>query len=65
MLFGQGFNAHYWSGDFKALMARSGNDGTKTELTYLEFIRVFGVFFGMLLNLLIFYIPIKFYKTFN
>lgn len=65
LILGQGFNAHYWSGDFKALMAKSENDGTKTELTYLEFIRVFGLVFGLILNILIFIIPILLYRVYK
>ncbi len=67
-ILGQGFNAHYWSTDFKLLMTKSDNDGTKTELTYLEFLRVFGVFFGIILNLFVFSMPIILYlvyKEFN
>ena len=68
LILGQGFNAHDWSYDFKTLMLKSGNDGTKTELTYLEFIRVFGIFFGIILNIFVFAMPLLLYfnyKKFN
>jgi hypothetical protein len=65
ILMGQGFNAHDWSPEFKTLMAKSGNDGTKTELTYLEFVRVFGIFFGLLLNLIVFAMPIILYYSYG
>lgn len=45
LLFGQGFNAHVWSSDFANMLPGGAYGGaSKTELTYLEFIRVFGVF---------------------
>ncbi len=44
LFFGQGFNAHEWSSEFSEMLSRGGS---KTELTYLELIRVFG-FFGAL-----------------
>jgi hypothetical protein len=68
ILLGQGFNAHDWSPEFKTLLAKSGNDGTKTELTYIEFFRVFGIFFGLLLNIIVFVMPVLlyyYYKRFN
>ena len=45
-LFGQGFNAHVWSTEFADLL---GGEATRTELTYLEALRVFGVFGALLL----------------
>lgn len=39
--FGQGFNAHVWS---EAVFKMLPEGASKTELTYLEMIRVFGVF---------------------
>lgn len=48
IIFGQGFNAHVWSKEFSSMV--TGEDGarpSKTELTYIEFFRVFGVFVGM------------------
>ena len=65
LILGQGFNAHDWSYEFKNLMSKSGNDGTKTELTYLEFIRVFGIFFGVIFNLFVFAMPLLIYSTYK
>ncbi|MBV5328187.1 MAG: O-antigen ligase family protein [Chlorobium sp.] len=39
-IFGQGFNAHEWSYEFSNLII---GEASKTELTYLELIRVFGL----------------------
>lgn len=39
-LWGQGFNAHVWSDEFAGMLTGTAS---KTELTYLEFLRVFGV----------------------
>ena len=39
-IFGQGFNAHIWS---HVVMDMLPEGASKTELTYLEFIRVFGI----------------------
>ena len=44
-LFGQGFNAHAWSGVFRSMIVFESG-ASKTELTYLELIRVFGIFIG-------------------
>jgi hypothetical protein len=41
LLFGQGFNAHEWSYETSMLII---GQASKTELTYLELIRVFGLF---------------------
>ncbi|MFZ9214919.1 MAG: hypothetical protein ACO21S_07050, partial [Sediminibacterium sp.] len=68
LLLGQGFNAHDWSMDFKNLLMKADNDGTKTELTYLEYLRVFGVFFGTVLNFMTLSIPVivfRYYHKFN
>jgi len=40
ILFGQGFNAHKWSFAFSQML---GEGASKTELTYIEFLRVFGL----------------------
>lgn len=40
LLTGQGFNAHEWSFDFAKILT---DGASKVELTYLEFIRVFGI----------------------
>lgn len=59
LLFGQGFNAHVWSGTFGDMLPGGAYGGaSKTELTYLEIIRVFGVFFGGLF----FYLMLVFLK---
>ena len=47
LLFGQGFNAHSWSGTFADMLPGGEFGGaSKTELTYIEIIRVFGVMVG-------------------
>ena len=44
LLFGQGFNAHVWSDAFGKMLPGGAYGGaSKTELTWLEFVRVFGV----------------------
>lgn len=43
LIFGQGFNAHEWSFHFRSMIAME-IQASKTELTYLELIRVFGIF---------------------
>lgn len=40
LLFGQGFNAQTWSAEFRGILAGTAS---KTELTYFEFVRVFGI----------------------
>ncbi|SFA80072.1 hypothetical protein SAMN04515620_103101 [Collimonas sp. OK607] len=40
LLFGQGFNAHVWSQPFSSMLEEGAS---KTELTYFEFLRVFGM----------------------
>ena len=44
-IFGQGFNAHAWSGTFRSMIAFDIG-ASKTELTYLEVIRSFGIIVG-------------------
>jgi hypothetical protein len=44
LLFGQGFNAHVWSDIFgRMLPGGAYGSASKTELTYIEFVRVFGL----------------------
>lgn len=44
-LFGQGYNAHEWSSILRTMI--NNKDGaSKTELTYFEIIRVYGLFLG-------------------
>lgn len=45
LIFGQGFNAHEWSANVRQMVAMDVG-ASKTELTYLELIRVFGLFIG-------------------
>lgn len=45
LLFGQGYNAHVWSIEFKSMLSPD-LDASKTEFTYFELIRVYGVFIG-------------------
>lgn len=49
VLFGQGFNAHSWSSEFRQMLG--SEFGSKTELTYLEIFRVFGFIVGGLIFL--------------
>lgn len=50
VLFGQGFNAHVWSPVLQNMLPEGAS---KTELTYIEMLRVFGLFgSGMLIFLL-------------
>lgn len=65
LLLGQGFNAHDWSMIFKNLLIKSNNEGTKTELTYIEMFRVFGIIIGLVLNLMLFIMPILIYKKYK
>jgi hypothetical protein len=45
--FGQGFNAHEWSPQLRDMIAME-EKASKTELTYIELIRVFGIGFAVL-----------------
>lgn len=45
LLFGQGFNAHEWSPELRGMISMEAN-ASKTELTYIELIRVYGVVLG-------------------
>jgi len=45
-LFGQGFNAHVWSDDVR-IMIGDALGASKSELTYLEIIRVYGLIIGI------------------
>jgi len=54
-IFGQGYNAHEWSAPLREMIALEEN-ASKTELTYLELIRVYGLlisipFFALLIIL--------------
>jgi len=53
LIFGQGFNAHEWSLPL-VNMINMEVGASKTELTYIEIIRVFGVFVGSCIFLLLF-----------
>lgn len=46
IIFGQGYNAHVWSKDFANIIFEGAS---KSELTYLEALRVFGLFVWLLL----------------
>jgi hypothetical protein len=45
LIFGQGYNAHSWSSEMSEMISAQVG-GTRTELTYLEVIRVYGVIIG-------------------
>lgn len=51
LIFGQGFNAHVWSKEFASIIY--GN-ASKTELTYFEYIRIFGLTGTAIFALIIF-----------
>jgi hypothetical protein len=53
LLFGQGFNAHDWSPTLRDMIAMEVG-ASKTELTYLELVRVFGLIIPVALILTIF-----------
>jgi hypothetical protein len=53
LFFGQGFNAHEWSPILRNMIAME-DKASKTELTYLELVRVFGVIIATTLMLTIF-----------
>jgi hypothetical protein len=65
ILFGQGFNATEWSIPFMNMLLGSNNSGVKTELTYIETIRVFGVLFGTLINFTILITPILMFMKYK
>lgn len=52
--FGQGYNAHVWSPPVKNIVSEGAS---KSELTYLELVRVFGFPVALLVICLIFYLP--------
>jgi len=56
-LFGQGWNANAWSSDFIKMLDIVGNPGVKTELTYLELMRVYGAPMGAIITILLFSLP--------
>lgn len=53
LIFGQGFNAHEWSLPLENMIAMDIG-ASKTELTYIEIIRVFGVLIGCSVFILLF-----------
>lgn len=53
LLFGQGFNAHEWSPALRDMIAME-DKASKTELTYFELVRVFGIIMATTLILAIF-----------
>lgn len=55
LFFGQGFNAHDWSPTFRGMIAMEVG-ASKTELTYLELVRVFGLIISMPLIIIIFFL---------
>lgn len=62
LIFGQGFNAHAWSNSASNMIVE---DASKTELTYLEFIRVFGLIVFMIFILTIVMVIMKLNSTAN
>jgi hypothetical protein len=56
LLLGQGFNAHEWTPALRDMIAMKGN-ASKTELTYIELIRVYGVVLGsFFISTLVFFV---------
>jgi hypothetical protein len=53
LIFGQGYNAHVWSPELREMLPLDF-PASKTELTYLEFFRVYGVLFGVVFLLVLF-----------
>jgi hypothetical protein len=53
LFFGQGFNAHEWSPELRNMIAIEIG-ASKTELTYIEIVRVFGILLGSTLIITIF-----------
>jgi hypothetical protein len=62
LILGQGFNASNSSILFKNMLINFGNEGTKTELTFVELFRVFGLFFGFFFNIAILSLPFLLYR---
>ena len=61
ILFGQGFNAHDWSELLRTMI--DGTEATKTELTYFEILRVFGLPFGIFIIIFLFLVAYKAYRA--
>lgn len=53
LIFGQGFNAHEWSPPLRNMIAMEVG-ASKTELTYLELVRVFGIIIATIFMVTIF-----------
>lgn len=62
LILGQGFNAYDSSTIFRNMLINFGNEGVKTELTFIEILRVFGFFFGTLLMIFLISIPFILYQ---
>lgn len=58
LIFGQGFNAHEWSSEFREMLP-TDYAASRTELTYIELIRVYGIFMGMFFLFMILIAVIK------
>ncbi|VVO22011.1 hypothetical protein [Pseudomonas fluorescens] len=56
VLFGQGFNAHVWSPVLQNMLPEGAS---KTELTYIELLRVFGLFGSGMLAFLLAYLSLS------
>lgn len=52
-IFGQGLNAQAWSESFQIMVGGKGSPVTRTELTYIEFFRVYGIFVSFIFMVII------------
>lgn len=59
IIFGQGFNAHTWSPVFQIMVG----EATRTELTYFEILRVFGLPFGFFIISFLFLLAFRAYRA--
>jgi hypothetical protein len=62
-LFGQGYNAQEWSSVLRTMIVME-NKASKTELTYIEILRVYGVFFFTLFIFMLYFL-LKKLKSFS
>lgn len=61
LIFGQGYNANAWSHPLREIIATTLN-ASKSELTYLELLRVYGLFLSLPFFVLLGVIALRLYK---